>query len=322
LHGAQMLSRGWHSGSVFGTHAAAVAAGVLLDLDAARFEDALGLAGTQSAGLMAAQFEAMCKRMHHGFSARNGLYAAQLAAKGYTGIKRVFEREYGGFLAVFGEGHAPDAGKITAGLGDKWETQRIAIKPYAAMGALHAPLDAIFDMMAKRPLRAEEIERIDIDMSHAAYHHGWWKLERPLTPIGAQMNVAYAVAVAILDGAAMAKQFSPQRIDADDVWELIPKITAHHDPEFDEGGSSVRKTRMTVRLKDGTTLQEFVTVARTIGSPLTNADVVKKYRTLTDGLIDGRRQAAIEACVLDIDRLGSLTRLTELLLPPVEPAFD
>jgi len=322
LHGAQMLSRGWHSGSVFGTHASAVAAGVLLDLDAARFEDAMGLAGTQSAGLMAAQFEAMCKRMHHGFSARNGLYAAQLAAKGYTGIKRVFERDYGGFLSVFGEGHAPDAGKITAGLGETWETHRIAIKPYAAMGALHAPLDGIFDIMAKRPLHAEEIERIDIDMSHAAYHHGWWKLERPLTPIGAQMNVGYAVAVAILDKAAMAKQFSPQRIDADDVWALIPKITAHHDPEFDKGGPSGRNTRVTVRLKDGTTLQEFVAISRTVGAPLSNADVVKKYRTLTDGLIDPKRQAAIEACVLDIDRLGSLTRLTELLLPPVEPAFD
>ncbi len=98
LHGGEMLSRGWHSGAVFGTHAAAAAAGSLLKLDAARFEDALGLAGTQSAGLMAAQFEAMCKRMHHGFSARNGLYAAFLAAGGYTGIKRVFEREYGGFL--------------------------------------------------------------------------------------------------------------------------------------------------------------------------------------------------------------------------------
>jgi 2-methylcitrate dehydratase PrpD len=115
LHGAQMLSRGWHSGSVFGTHASAAAVGVLLGLDAARFEDALGLAGTQSAGLMAAQFEAMCKRMHHGFAARNGLYAALLAAKGYTGIKRVFEREYGGFLSVFGEGHSPDASKITSG---------------------------------------------------------------------------------------------------------------------------------------------------------------------------------------------------------------
>ena len=139
LHGPEMLSRGWHSGPVFGTHAAAVAAGSLLGLDAAAYEDALGIAGTQSAGLMAAQYESMCKRMHHGFAARNGLYAAHLAAAGYTGIKRVFERDYGGYLSVFGEGHSPDASQITKDLGETWETQRIVVKPYAAMGALHAP---------------------------------------------------------------------------------------------------------------------------------------------------------------------------------------
>src|SRR5260370_436020 len=143
LHGAQMLSRGWHSGSVFGTHASAAAAGALLGLNAAQFEDALGLAGTQSAGLMAAQYEAMCKRMHHGFSSRNGLYAAVLAQGGYTGIKRVFERPYGGFLAAFGEGHDPDASQIAAGLGSKWETERIVVKPYAAMGGIHAPPDTL-----------------------------------------------------------------------------------------------------------------------------------------------------------------------------------
>lgn len=321
LHGAQMLSRGWHSGSVFGTHAGAAAAGVLLELDAARFEDAFGLAGTQSAGLMAAQFEAMCKRMHHGFSARNGLYSALLAAGGYTGIKRVFEREYGGFLSVFGEGHSPDASQIIARLGDRWETMRIAVKPYAAMGALHAPLDAIFGIMAQRALQSNEIERIDIDMSHAAYHHGWWQLERPLTPIAAQMNVAYAIAVAILDGAAMVQQFTPERINRDDVWALIPRITAHHDPEFDKSGSAARTTRMTVLLKDGTKLQHLVEVARTIGKPLTNGEIVGKYHTLTDGIVAPQRQADIVDAVLKLETAEDTSHLTRLLAPAVGAAF-
>ena len=63
LHGAQMLDRGWHSGPVFGTHSAAMASGKLRGLSPAQLEDALGLAGTQSAGLMAAQYEAMSKRI-------------------------------------------------------------------------------------------------------------------------------------------------------------------------------------------------------------------------------------------------------------------
>src|SRR6202008_1168820 len=94
LHGLEMISRGWHSGGAFGTHSAAAAAGALYRLAAAGFEDALGIAGTQSCGLMSAQFESMVKRMQHGFAARAGLTAAALAAAGYVGLKRGFERDH------------------------------------------------------------------------------------------------------------------------------------------------------------------------------------------------------------------------------------
>src|SRR6202167_4062650 len=200
LGGLEMISRGWHSGVVFGTLSAAAYAGSLYGLDAAGFEDALGMAATQSCGLMSAQFESMGKRTQHGFAPRNALTAAALAASGYVGIKRVFEREYGGWLAVFGEGHHPDAGQIYAGLGKVWETDRIAAKAYAAMGLLHAGIDAALQLRSEDKLRVDQIERIDIDMPEAGYQHGGWKALRPLEPIGAQMNIAYAVAVALLDG--------------------------------------------------------------------------------------------------------------------------
>lgn len=323
LHGAQMLSRGWHSGSVFGTHASAVAAGSVLNLDAAGYEDALGLAGTQSAGLMAAQYEAMCKRMHHGFASRNGLYAAHLAAAGYTGIKRVFERDYGGFLAVFGEGHQPDASRIIADLGMNWETQRIVVKPYAAMGALHAPLDALFEIAARRPLRAAEIEHIDVDMSHAGYHHGWWEVERPLEPIGAQMNVAYALAVAVLDGAAMVAQFSPRRIEQDDVWALIPRITAHHDADFDKkGGIGRGAARVRIRFNDGTLEECLRRVSRAVQTPLPADEVVAKFRNLTRDIVEAPRLAQIEDVVFNLEKLGDVKELISLLASPVQAVFN
>ena len=323
LHGAQMLSRGWHSGAVFGTHAAAAAAGVLLRLDAARFEDALGLAGTQSGGLMAAQYEAMCKRMHHGFAARAGLSSAWLAAGGYTGIKRVFERDYGGFLAVFGEGHDPDAAQVIDGLGARWETTRIAIKPYAAMGALHAPLDALFDILARRPFTADEVERMDVHMSHAGYHHGWWRLERPITPIAAQMNVAYALAAATIDGAAMVREFAPARIDADDVWALIPRIEAHHDPVYDTGGATGRgRARLVVRLRDGTEEVQEVAMARTISAPLDAQGVRAKFRTLTKGIMAPERRDAVVSAVAGLEPMPDVRPLIHLLAEPVESPFE
>ncbi len=320
LHGAQMLSRGWHSGAVFGTHASAAAVGKLMGLDAARFEDALGLAGTQSAGLMAAQYEAMSKRMHHGFSARNGMYAAVLAEGGYTGIKRVFEREYGGFLSTFGEGHAPDASKITAGLGDRWEVEHIMIKPYATMAGVHSPLDALFEANAQRKLKASEIRRIECDVTHAAYHHGWWVPQRPLEPIGAQMNIGYGLAVAVLDGAALVKQFSPARINADDVWELLPRIEVRHQPEFDQTGV-VGRVRLMVTFTDGQTIEINRNTSRANETPQSNAEIAAKYRELTNGLITPQRQAAIESMVMGLEDVADVRELMALLAPPVAPVF-
>lgn len=323
LHGAEMLSRGWHSGSVFGTHASAAAAGKLLKLNTDSFEDALGLAGTQSAGLMAAQFEAMSKRMHHGFASRNGLYAAVLAQGGYTGIKRVFERDYGGFLSTFGEGHSPDASQITSGLGKRWETERITVKPYAAMGGLHAAIDAIFQLDAKRRLVPAEISRIDVDLAHAVFHHGGWEAKRPLTPIGAQMNLAYTVAVAIIDKAALLDQFAPSRINADDVWELIPRIIARHDEVFDrEGKLSRGKTRVRIAFRDGQVLETLLVAGRGVVPPLTNEEIVEKYHVLTASVIDAERSEKIEQSILSLEKLSNVRDLAALLAAPVRAPFD
>ena len=324
LGGLEMISRGWHSGVVFGTLSAAASAGSLYGLNAAGFEDALGMAATQSCGLMSAQFESMVKRMQHGFASRNGLTAAALAASGYVGIKRVFEREYGGWLSTFGEGHHPDAGQIYAGLGTVWETDRIAVKAYAAMGLLHAAIDAALQLRSEDKAPADQIERIDIDMPEAAYGHGGWQAVRPLEPIGAQMNVAYAVAVALLDGEVLIDQFSDKRINSDDVWSLIDRTRTHHEKAYDQLPVDERlTTRVRLTLKDGSTRDKVVTHPRGAGDrALTNADIVDKYRSLTRSVIPADRQTAIEKTVLNLDALDDISELTALLTPTALAALE
>ena len=324
LGGLEMISRGWHSGVVFGTLSAAASAGTLYGLNAAGFEDALGMAATQSCGLMSAQVESMVKRMQHGFAARNGLTAAALAAAGYVGIKRVFEREYGGWLSTFGEGHHPDPSRIYAGLGTLWEADRIAVKAYAAMGLLHAAIDAALRLRAEDKVPADRIERIDIDMPEAAYGHGGWQAVRPLEPIGAQMNVAYAVAVALLDGDVLIDQFSEKRINSDDVWNLIDRTETHHEKAYDRLPADERlTTRVRLTLKDGSTRDKVVAHPRGTGDRvLTNADIVGKYRSLTSSVISTNRQTALEKTVLNLDALDDISELTALLTPTVRSALD
>ncbi|MFI8205492.1 MmgE/PrpD family protein [Streptomyces sp. NPDC085937] len=325
LHGPQMLSRGWHSGSVFGTHAAAAACGALRGLDAAGFEDALGLAATQSAGLMAAQYEAMSKRMHHGLAARNGFYAAGLAQAGYTGIKRVFERPYGGFLSTFGEGHDPDATQITKDLGSTWHTEAITVKIHAAMGGLHPAIDAALSLRAEHNLAAGDIASVRIQVPDAIYHHGWWLPERPLTTIGAQMNIGYAVAVALLDGQVSPAQFHDACIDSDAVWQLIERTEVFlddtpQDPDWADPGYN---TRVTLTLRGGEQLTRALNQPHGgPDDPLTNAEIRDKYRALTAQVIDTPRAAEIERLVLDLENTDHLDDLIGLLAAPVRGALD
>ncbi|HEX4187680.1 MAG TPA: MmgE/PrpD family protein [Solirubrobacteraceae bacterium] len=322
LGGLDMLSRGWHSGVVFGPLAAAASVGSLYGLDAAAFEDALGIGATQSGGLMSAQFESMVKRMQHGFASRDGLVAAALAAAGYVGIKRVFERKYGGWLSTFGQGHDTYPEQIYAGLGTVWHTERIVIKPYAAMGLLHPGIDAALQLRAE--LNVSEIKQIDIDMPEAAYGHGGWKAERPLQAIGAQMNVAYAVAVALLDGEVLIDQFSEKRINSDDVWNLIDRTQTHHQRAYDKLPIDERlTTQVRVTLRDGSTHAATVAHPRGNGkNALPNPEIREKYRELTKDVIAADRQAAIENAVLNLDAVNDVSQLVALLTPPVRSPLD
>src|SRR5213593_5016800 len=84
--GASQLRRGFHPSATSGTFAAGAAAAKMLRLNPNKTVHALGIAGTQAAGLMAAQYASMVKRMHAGRSSQSGLYGALLAESGFTGI--------------------------------------------------------------------------------------------------------------------------------------------------------------------------------------------------------------------------------------------
>lgn len=322
LHGPQMLSRGWHSGAVFGGPAAAAAAGALLRFSAAQYEDAIGIAATQACGLMSAQFESMVKRMQHGFAARNGLYGAVLANRGFVGIKQVFERDYGGFLGVFGEGHQPDQSQLTAGLGNHWNTMDIAVKPYAAMGALHAGIDDAFAIRSQRAVRPEEVSAILIEIGDAAYQHGGFPITRPIAPITAQMSVRYSVAVALLDGQALLQQFSEARVADDDVWTLIDRTDVHLEPAFDKPPHTGYTTRVTVQFTDGTSAVNLVEMPT--GGPgreLSNEEIVDKFTSLVGGLVPEGRAGRLRDLILNLEKQDSLEPLLSILGEPAKNAL-
>ena len=138
------------------------------------------------------------------------------------------------------------------------------------------------------------------------------------------MNVAYAVAVALLDGEVLMDQFSTKRINKDDLWSLINRTRTHHEKAYDQLPVAERETtRVCITLKDGSTRKKVVAHPRGTGERnLTNEEILDKYRSLTRSVISQGRQSAIEKTVLNIESVIDISSLLELLTPSVRPALE
>ncbi|KAF2722539.1 2-methylcitrate dehydratase PrpD [Polychaeton citri CBS 116435] len=324
LHGHDLLTRGWHSGTLQGHPAAAAAVASLLQFAPAQTESALGIACTQACGLMSAQYGSMAKRMQHGFAARNGLFGALMAREGYTGIQEVFEVPYGGFLSCFSQGAnfepKSKVDEITKGLGSDWELEGIRVKLHAAMVALHGPIDSIEKLQQEHPElltteNLQKIESIETKHSHAAYEHGGWIAppDQPLTSVAAQMSIQYAVAAQLVDRQVWTEQFRESNLNRPILREIMAKVHPAHDQSLDASADTKWGTSSKIRFIDGQEIETSVAAPKGFSPPASGDDIVQKWRSLTYGIIDEDRRDKIEQCILGLDTLGSIKTLAELL---------
>jgi aconitate decarboxylase len=309
------LGQGWHSAGTVGVFGAASGAARALKLNADKTVHALGIAGTQAAGLMAAQYGAMVKRMHAGRSSQSGLYGALLAEQGFTGIVNVFESEYGGFCTTFSRSNDRfRMEELTAGLGSTWETMNVALKFYSCVRSNHTTVEAIRELRAKRPFAAEEVEKVVVYMSQVSMDHCGWDY-RPQGVTGAQLNVSYCVATLLLEGEIFVDQMTDDKIDDPARLALLKKVEPRHDPEITAlGGKFRHRVRVEVTLKDGAVLKQMQDTARGMAEWfLTDRDIVDKFEKLVRHALPEKQMQELRDTVLDLENLKDTARLGRLL---------
>jgi aconitate decarboxylase len=316
--GQEHIVQGWHSGATVGVFSAAAGAAAALKLSPEKTVHALGIAGTQAAGLMAAQFGAMVKRMHAGRSAQSGFYAAVLAENGFTGIIDVFENPYGGFCTTFSRSTDRfDRDELISGLGTRFETMRISLKFYSCVSTNHTALDAIRNMQQRHPFGPKDIEKIVVLCSRATRDHAGWTY-RPEGMTAAQLNLSYCIATLLLEGDVFVDQFSEALLADPARLALAAKVEVHEDPAITARGAKFRHmVSLRVHLTDGSILEETVEAPR--GSERnfpSESDVVAKFAKLAGRVMPEAQVQRIEELVLNLDRLAGMAALVEALASP------
>jgi 2-methylcitrate dehydratase PrpD len=310
-----LFFRGFHPQGTSGVFVGAATAAKSLGLDAAQTQHALGIVGSQAGGLMAAQEGAMVKRFHSGRAAQSGVYSAMLAKKGFTGITDVLEAAYGGYLAVYSD--APNASRLTDGLGSVWETAKVGYKPHASVTSIHSALDALTHLMQANDLKPDDIASLRVGVSQMTFVHCAWDYKAQGVT-AAQMNLYYGLAVIAHDGVAFVSQYREERLADPLLMDFITRIEAYADPEIDAMGAAYRHAAtVTLQTRDGRTLSHRILNRRgSPENPLSAADVEYKFRNVVESCLSAADIDKVVRLSAQLDRLDDIGELLALVAAP------
>jgi 2-methylcitrate dehydratase PrpD len=312
-------ARGFHPTGVCGVFGATAAASRVRGLDAAQTANALGIAGSMASGLLEFLSDGSeTKRLHPGWAARAGLTAAALAAHGATGPSTVFEGTRG-YFATYVHGADTDLGTQVDDLGTHWVTDEIAYKPYPACHYTHAPVDALAEILAGTPLRAEDITSIvgytDATGVSLVCEPAADKVH-PRTPYDAKFSLPYCLATRLVTGTLDVASFTAEALTNTEVAALTPRISyelRQYNPTPDAFGGGVR-----IETVDGRVLEHELRFQRGgLENPMSTDDVLTKFRTnagygLTSGQVADLESSTLALAGLhDVSYLDVLASATE-----------
>ncbi len=312
--GSAFHARGFHPTAVCGVFGAAAAACRLHSLDAATTTNALGIAGSMASGLL--EFLAdgsSTKRLHPGWAAHGAIIASRLAAHGATGPASVFEGRFGLYRA-FVDRDDIDVEALTGELGERWETPRIAFKPYPACHYVHASLDAAAQALAETPVRTEDIEEIVALTTEAGVSLVLEPLadkHRPRSEYEAKFSLPYSIASLLVRGHVDVSTYTDEAITDPDVLALAAKV--RYEVKDYETFPRALPGGVRIHTRDGRTLEAELPYQRGgPENPMSAEQVQEKFRTNAGLALSAAEVEALEGAVMTLERSDDL-RAFELL---------
>jgi 2-methylcitrate dehydratase PrpD len=299
----QHYNKGWHITSTCGVFGAAAGCGKLLGLGERQLVSALGIASTQSSGLCEC-LGMPAKSVSVGNAARNGLWSALLAERGFEGPAEPLTGRQGFYNAM---GDAADLSLVTDRLGESFEIMATSYKPYPCGFVIHPVLDCVLDWRREHP--AMEVTRVVVRGNPLLAH----RTDRPAIATGreSQVSVQHAVAAALVHGAAGLGQFTDACVTDPRVSALRGKVAVLRDEPFSTIAAAVEITTA-----DGTTHRLSQSAAR--GSdvnPMSDRDLEAKLRTVAAGWNPKADVMPLIDAIWAIDESADVSRLASLAVP-------
>ncbi|TAL89856.1 MAG: MmgE/PrpD family protein [Candidimonas sp.] len=296
---------GFHPTGLVGAFSAALVAGRLLGLNAQQLSMAQGIALSMGSGSLEFLNDgAWTKRMHPGWAAGAGFTAASLARHGFVGPKQVYEGRFGLFASHLGQyAKNIDLSLATAGLGEVWETAKVAVKPIPACHFTHACADAAAILRDRYGLEAADIRSVRALVPEEVVKTVCEPVgtkKRPQNSYDAQFSIPYIVATALARGNFSLAHLDSTALADTEVQALAQRVEYEIDPNspFPKYYSG----EVIVTTHDGRELRHREEINRgAVDRPISSPDIEKKFMDNMVLAVSRSRAEQVRDLVLSMD---------------------
>jgi 2-methylcitrate dehydratase PrpD len=303
--------RGFHPTAICGIFGATGAVAKLTGLSQEQTTSALGIAGSMASGLFAYLDDATAtKPIHPAWAAHGAILAARLAAHGAEGPQGVLEGRFGVFHAFVDT--RIDLEPQLADLGRRWETPRIAFKPYPACHFIHGSLGATASLGS---VDIDEIEEIVVSVPEAGVSLVLEPAESKVAPRNeyeGKFSLQYSTAAMLVHGRVGLASYTSEALADPRVLELARKVRY----ETKEYGTypAAFPGGVHIRFRDARSLEaDFPHQLGAPENPMSTEQVREKFRE--NASLAGGSFEALEAAILSVEELSDVRGLLAQTVP-------
>jgi 2-methylcitrate dehydratase PrpD len=298
-------TQGFHPTAVCGIFGGTAAVGKLTGLDAETTTRALGIAGSMASGIFAYLEDGTpTKPIHPAWAAHGAHLATRLAHHGASGPQSVFEGKFGLYHTFIGaEPGTVDVDGQIADLGSRWETPRIAYKPFPVCHFMHGSLGAADQALAGRTLSPDEIESVTVTVPAAGVSlvlEPAAQKQIPRSDYEGKFSLQYSIASMLVRGHVSVSDFTDEAIADPAVLAVAAKV-AYETPEYATYPQAF-PGGVRVRLVSGETLAaDFPYQKGGPENPLSPSEVSAKFRGNAELSLSGASVDALEEAILSLE---------------------
>ena len=308
------MEGGHHTCPTIGPFGAAIACGLLMDLNEEELTHALGICGSFSGALL--EFTVAggaVKRIYPGLGARHGLEAVLLAKEGLTAPATIIEGKKG-LWSILGKGLASPERLFTQ-LGEHYLLSSISFKPFSCCLLIHPAIEAFLNICKQHQIAAKNINHVTVGFSKlSASHVG--SITIPKDELGAQFSTSFMLALSLIKEPPGMWTNIEEALSDIDIITLAKKITIYEDEKAESEFPAKNGCIVHVHSQEGTVYSWRIKEPKGSGNnQLTSADIKKKFMQNTRPILGGLQARNLYHLLSKFDTLSSIKDIIHM---PIE----